>query len=176
MSYCRFSDGDVYLVQTRDEEWSCFCCKLHSTEEDQILTCLDDVAAHLAAHEEAGHDVPVAAHIRVLMERLAAARPTPDPDSESEEDGADIIEPPTNWDPSEEELMNAVWSTPLRSLELTLRARNALSETLGVTCLGDLAQLTEGQLRSSHLCGRATIAEVKRCLESWGLSLEAEDA
>jgi|GEM_PF-3743832 len=136
-------------------DWTCSRCLLNPAGRDERLASADDAAQHLMEHEGAGHRVPFSSHVRALQVRMAEARPG-------------RIQPHLNWDPSEEQLMEATWSTPLGALGLSLRARRSLVTSVGATCLGDLARLSEEQLRPDIL-GRATLAEVRRCLESWGL-------
>lgn len=57
MSYCRFSDGDVYVFPRVDDRIECCWCKLAG--RDNVL--LDDERAaidHLLEHRAAGHEVP----------------------------------------------------------------------------------------------------------------------
>ena len=58
MSYCRFSEGDVYLIAHSDGLWSCYLCKLRSKRWIVTLNTLGEVQDHLQAHRDAGHKVP----------------------------------------------------------------------------------------------------------------------
>ena len=142
----------------------CPHCTLNPLEEVQESASHDEAAHHLMMHENGGHNVPFSAHLGVFRRRVAAA------------EKPEAINHTTEWEPSEDEMVKAILNTPLWALGLSLRARNGLVKTLGATCLGDLPKFTEEEPHSSHLIGRATIGEVKRCLESWGLSLKAKEA
>ena len=66
MSYCRFSDGDVYLFPDIRGGWTCCACRLNPADTSGLYAFLPDtkvftvgeVRAHLQAHVDAGHDVP----------------------------------------------------------------------------------------------------------------------
>jgi hypothetical protein len=55
MSYCRFSQGDVYLFENVYGYFDCCGCKLRGM--DRFLTRRETLA-HLEEHRSAGHDVP----------------------------------------------------------------------------------------------------------------------
>ena len=67
MSYCRFSEGDVYLVKASQVHWECIACRLNE-EGSRMFESINEVDAHLDAHVAAGHEVPTRARVRVLME------------------------------------------------------------------------------------------------------------
>ena len=84
MAYCRFSEGDVYLVKTPRpdaEEWECFSCELDTDERDQFFSSLLEVREHLKAHEKAGHKVPVRAVSRVETELVEMFKENPTPEN-----------------------------------------------------------------------------------------------
>jgi len=66
MSYCRFSDGDVYLYPSVIGGWTCCACRLNPVDEsgaynlspDTRMLTAGEVRAHLQAHIDADHDVP----------------------------------------------------------------------------------------------------------------------
>ena len=64
MSYCRFSEGDVYMYATFDDKIVCCCCRLISEKdrwgnaEDVILWNSKEAWKHLKEHIYAGHKVP----------------------------------------------------------------------------------------------------------------------
>ena len=68
MSYCRFSEGDIYLTQGDKKRWTCFWCKLDPNEKSQTLHSIMDVGAHLKSHEKVGHKVPSHAKYKVREE------------------------------------------------------------------------------------------------------------
>lgn len=67
MSYCRFSDGDVYLYASVDGDWECCMCWLTGDLVVSLKT-LEEVKEHLEAHVAAGHNVPSYALERVNQE------------------------------------------------------------------------------------------------------------
>ena len=60
---------------------------------------------------------------------------------------------------------------PLDALDLTTRGRNAAAHW-GTTTVGELAQLTESQLRATPNVDRLTINNIKNSLVHIGLTLE----
>lgn len=71
MAYCRFSEGDVYLVKTprRDQdEWQCLDCKLYGENGKVSLSSPTRALEHLEDHREAGHEFPREAVIRLENE------------------------------------------------------------------------------------------------------------
>jgi len=79
MSYCRKGpESDVYLYPTTDERdptWEVICdgCPLCGTQDDDdpINVALHSPQAllrHIAAHQLAGHKVPIAAIVRAMRE------------------------------------------------------------------------------------------------------------
>lgn len=78
MSYCRFSEGDVYMLAIVDDErlW-CYACSLASMVptvggseiHDNIpFNTPEDALAHLETHRDKGHIVPEHAFIRLRRE------------------------------------------------------------------------------------------------------------
>jgi hypothetical protein len=55
MSYCRFSDGDVYVFLDIHGYFSCCGCFL---DKDRPYPTTEDIIIHLREHEAAGHYVP----------------------------------------------------------------------------------------------------------------------
>ena len=51
MSYCRFSDADIYLYRTVDGEFVCQLCRLvtHDIEMHTIEEAIEHVKKHLAS-------------------------------------------------------------------------------------------------------------------------------
>lgn len=59
MSYCRFSEADVYIFEHVGGFWQCCACAL--VEEDWGSVDCDtreEMLKHIALHREAGHYVP----------------------------------------------------------------------------------------------------------------------
>jgi hypothetical protein len=56
MSFCRFSEGDVYLVPT-EEGIVCYGCALYESEPN-VFTSIDGAVEHLLKHCVAGHKAP----------------------------------------------------------------------------------------------------------------------
>jgi hypothetical protein len=63
MSYCRFSDGDVYMYPT-NKGIECCACKLtrrnanYGLYENKLFDTEEEALAHLKEHIKAGHRVP----------------------------------------------------------------------------------------------------------------------
>ena len=76
MSYCRFSDGDVYLYPDVQGGWTCCACRLNPADTSDVYAFSPDtrmftageVRAHLQAHVDAGDDVPDYAIARINAE------------------------------------------------------------------------------------------------------------
>ena len=58
MSYCRFADGDVYLVPTNGK-YACMRCRLDPEGGCFSFETIRDVKDHLEEHKAAGHKVVV---------------------------------------------------------------------------------------------------------------------
>lgn len=75
MSYCRFSDADVYVYLDVGGYLNCCACSLGKLEDGDLFpesfyaTATDDMLAHLQLHRDAGHDVPDYAIERLREER-----------------------------------------------------------------------------------------------------------
>lgn len=74
MAYCRFSEGDVYLIPTGGttsaKGWSCMACRLqegHTVDFSRAVDAWD----HLLEHRRAGHLVPDHAFVRLQPEANA---------------------------------------------------------------------------------------------------------
>lgn len=65
MSFCRFSEGDVYMIPTNDGI-ECVCCDLFDVVESTVLTTIDDAVEHLLLHCLAGHKAPYKEAIDML--------------------------------------------------------------------------------------------------------------
>lgn len=74
MSYCRFSDGDVYMYAQFDGKIICCACKLTSAKDrwgnadDIMLNSSKEALNHLKEHIYAGHKVPKYATDRLKEE------------------------------------------------------------------------------------------------------------
>lgn len=74
MSYCRFSEGDVYVYKDAMGGFTCAACALstsyssHGLPHSQNFTTRAGLYGHLLAHEDAGHDVPNGAFVRLREE------------------------------------------------------------------------------------------------------------
>lgn len=81
MSYCRFGkDSNIYLYRDVLGCWICCSCPLSPELIDGIgihksiaLVSLEEVKAHLEAHQEAGHLVPDYAFERIEREMKVEA-------------------------------------------------------------------------------------------------------
>jgi hypothetical protein len=71
MAYCRFSEGDVHLVQSASGRWACNSCRLHPETKTRYFESLRLISIHLEAHRAAGHTVPQIAFERVRAELQA---------------------------------------------------------------------------------------------------------
>lgn len=63
MSYCRFSDGDVYMLLHVMGGIQCCACRLTEIETGAWYNTISfetrtDALKHLKEHQESGHDVP----------------------------------------------------------------------------------------------------------------------
>ena len=63
MSYCRFSDGDVYMYATFDDKIVCCTCRLNQKNKwdmhpNTILNSSEEALEHLKEHIKAEHKVP----------------------------------------------------------------------------------------------------------------------
>jgi hypothetical protein len=67
----------------------------------------------------------------------------------------------------------AVWAKPVADLDLSIRARKALSR-LGITPLGELTGCTEEQLLQQRNMGLTTVNEIRQKLAGFGLRLDGE--
>lgn len=67
MSYCRFSDGDVYLLPYVNGGILCCACWLND-RDNNIFYSRKEVIAHLDKHREAGFEVPEYAYDRLRKE------------------------------------------------------------------------------------------------------------
>lgn len=67
MSYCRFSEGDVYLFSPEEGRYVCSCCRTWS-EHDRTFDSAGEALAHLRVHRELGHVVPDHAFVRLRRE------------------------------------------------------------------------------------------------------------
>ena len=75
MSYCRFSDGDVYMYHSLTTgKIICCCCRLNKKDRrggwqiDTILNSPEEAWKHLKEHIYAGHKVPKYATDRLKEE------------------------------------------------------------------------------------------------------------
>jgi DNA-directed RNA polymerase subunit alpha len=66
--------------------------------------------------------------------------------------------------------MGQVLGIPVSDFELSVRSRNCL-EKMGVTTLGDLCRISEGELLASKNFGETSLVEIKEMLASKGLRL-----
>lgn len=78
MSYCRWSEGDVYAYEaacedSRQQRFVCCACPFNalddgSVPDDEEFPTRVKLLQHLRTHEEAGHSVPVKAFSRLEQE------------------------------------------------------------------------------------------------------------
>ena len=73
MSYCRWSEGNVYMFPSGNSI-ICMCCSLMLGDgfdrEDVILNTVQEALEHLQQHRDAGHDVPDCAFERLRAEMM----------------------------------------------------------------------------------------------------------
>ena len=84
MAYCRFSQGDVYLVKTPHpdtEAWECMACRLDPHEGHEHFYSLMDVIEHLEEHNNRGHLVSLQAWERVESELVEMFKKYPTPEN-----------------------------------------------------------------------------------------------
>lgn len=67
MSYCSMSEGDVYLIASR-EYWECICCRFRHDGDDERFRNRTETLTHLEKHQRAGHSVPQRAFDRLRAE------------------------------------------------------------------------------------------------------------
>lgn len=76
MSYCRFSEGDVYLYESGYGGYVCAACHFFPPGEGGLcrpsahMRTLGDALAHLEEHRAVGHAVPARAFV-LLAEEIA---------------------------------------------------------------------------------------------------------
>jgi len=76
MSYCRFSEGDVYMYPSVDGTIVCQMCLILIEDQRQgktwnsVFTSLEEAYEHLQEHLKRGHTVPERAFIRLRHEIL----------------------------------------------------------------------------------------------------------
>ncbi len=70
MSYCRFSEGDVYMYPHVDGGIRCCGCLLNEPNDDHDphFDHPEHALEHLYAHERSGHKVPSRAYNRLREE------------------------------------------------------------------------------------------------------------
>lgn len=71
------------------------------------------------------------------------------------------------------ELKPSKLAIPIAELELSVRSRKAL-QRMGVTNLGELIELSGAEIKAGKNVGETSIAEIKRQLARYGLTLKAE--
>jgi phosphotransferase system IIA component len=69
MSYCRFSDGDVYLYYSVKGMFVCCGCLLHEGKNVEMDTLFETIK-HLNKHVEKGDKVPEYAFERLKEEAI----------------------------------------------------------------------------------------------------------
>jgi hypothetical protein len=69
MSYCRFSDGDVYMYPSV-EGVTCCACRLQSSSETIYMETKEEALEHLILHQERGDSVPQYAFERLMEETI----------------------------------------------------------------------------------------------------------
>jgi len=67
MSYCRFSDGDVYMYPSGKGIIECCACRLPGGDF-RLFSTKQDALDHLMWHKRAGHKVPQHAIDRLKRE------------------------------------------------------------------------------------------------------------
>lgn len=72
MSYCRFSEGDVYLYRSHYHGIVCYACELCPMEDDSLADkndmSVEEAIEHLKEHVILGHVVPEESFILLRKE------------------------------------------------------------------------------------------------------------
>lgn len=68
MSYCRFADGDVYIVSHMGG-LECCGCRLKGDFSSEVYWTRSKMLGHLQEHTYVGHTVPIHAVLRIIEER-----------------------------------------------------------------------------------------------------------
>jgi hypothetical protein len=63
MSFCRWSEGDLYIYEDYRGFFNCMNCHLNEVasdgfRDDHNCKTLQELREHVQAHEEAGHEAP----------------------------------------------------------------------------------------------------------------------
>ena len=62
MSYCRFTEADVYIFATErttgERGFDCCGCSLRANTEWHLYTSVGEMLAHIADHRAVGHFIP----------------------------------------------------------------------------------------------------------------------
>jgi hypothetical protein len=58
MSYCRWSEGDVYAFGDCEGQYTCCCCLFETGLRSKQVKTLFGLLLHLLRHKFAGHYVP----------------------------------------------------------------------------------------------------------------------
>jgi hypothetical protein len=74
MSFARFSEGDVYVIEHTDGHYACYGCWLNGDTKHTTPTAAE-MLNHLNLHVLAGHEVP--RHALEQLTELAAKEPLP---------------------------------------------------------------------------------------------------
>jgi len=73
MSYCRWSEGDVYMYEA-ERGIVCMCCSLEPSDNfgrvDVTLDTPQEALEHLEQHRDAGHVVPDCAFDQLRAEMM----------------------------------------------------------------------------------------------------------
>lgn len=74
MSYCRFSEGDVYMYHSSAGIVCALCSLSGGASHDPTFNNPQDALAHLHLHQDAGGSVPARA-FTALHDEIARAQP-----------------------------------------------------------------------------------------------------
>ena len=67
MSYCRWSDGDLYIIHAIHGFLECICCDMEGTDSF-CTTSRSEMIGHIEKHRKKGHKVQQRAIDRLIKE------------------------------------------------------------------------------------------------------------
>ncbi len=80
MAYCRFSEGDIYLIKIDVDEWECLRCLLSRSKDNLSFYSLPEVLKHIKEHEDAGHEI-CHSDYRIKAEFVEMLKDSPTPEN-----------------------------------------------------------------------------------------------
>ncbi|MEZ6096757.1 MAG: DNA-directed RNA polymerase subunit alpha C-terminal domain-containing protein [Pirellulaceae bacterium] len=88
-------------------------------------------------------------------------------------DSGDSMHGGDRWDEDRERMqrrMQTIMQVPIAQFELSVRSRNCLQK-MGIITLGDLTQVSEGELLSSKNFGETSLVEIREMMQNKGLAI-----